>query len=72
MTDEFFCMMCDKSLGPNYKPAMCCSGFDCGCRGMPTNPPICSDKCWDALMKRNQSGVETSCVSQTSADVNDR
>lgn len=46
------CMMCGKAL-ENYDPQMCCNAFDCGCMGKPTNPPICSEECWDALMKRN-------------------
>lgn len=24
-----------------YEPQMCCSGFECGCMGMPTEPPYC-------------------------------
>jgi hypothetical protein len=27
-----------------YEPRMCCSGFECGCYGMPINPIFC-DKC---------------------------
>ena len=30
---------------------MCCGGRDCGCRGMPINPPIC-DKCIIMLTTR--------------------
>ena len=45
------CMMCGKDM-PDYEPKMCCSGRECGCMGMPTNPPICSDECWDRLMNR--------------------
>ncbi len=25
---------------------MCCSGRDCGCMGMPSEPPVCSEKCY--------------------------
>lgn len=49
---EFDCMVCHKSLPDDYDPKMCCSGYDCGCRGMPTNPPVCSDECWEKLMNR--------------------
>ncbi len=54
-TVECDCMMCQKPL-ENYDPQMCCGGFDCGCMGLPTNPPICSEECWDALIKRNSDG----------------
>lgn len=54
IVSEYDCMMCGADL-PNYDPKMCCSGFECGCMGKPTEPPICSQKCWDALMARNQA-----------------
>ena len=38
---------------PDYEPKMCCSGRDCGCLGQPTEPQICSTKCYDK-MKDNQ------------------
>lgn len=39
-----FCMVCGGDLG--YEPQMCCSGRDCGCMGMPVDPPICSEECY--------------------------
>jgi hypothetical protein len=42
------CMVCGEDLG--YEPQMCCSGHQCGCMGMPVDPPICSKECheeWD-------------------------
>lgn len=53
------CMICDKEL-KDYDPKMCCSGYMCGCRGMPTEPPICSTECWDALMNRREKLIEES------------
>lgn len=44
------CLICD-ALVPNYIPEMCCSGEQCGCRGQPTNPCVCSDACEEALFK---------------------
>jgi hypothetical protein len=35
----------------DYDPKMCCSGHECGCMGMPTEPCICSEECWKALME---------------------
>ena len=29
-----------------------CSSFDCGCMGLPTEPPICSEKCYDTFMSQ--------------------
>lgn len=29
---------------------MCCSGHECGCAGLPTEPPVCSEKCYDIFM----------------------
>lgn len=26
---------------------MCCSGYECGCMGMPIDPPVCSDECFE-------------------------
>lgn len=31
----------------------CCSGFECGCMGLPTEPPIC-DKC----IKESEQGED--------------
>ena len=46
------CMVCGKEF-EGEEPKMCCSGRDCGCMGMPTEPIVCSRKCYDKLMKRN-------------------
>lgn len=32
---------------------ICCNAFDCGCQGLPTEPPFCSEKCFDEWMKNN-------------------
>ena len=39
------CKVCGEETP--YEPKMCCNGFECGCMGLPTEPPICSDKCWE-------------------------
>lgn len=33
-----------------FKPRKCCDAFDCGCQGLPIDPPVCSTACYDALM----------------------
>lgn len=32
----------------NYIPESCCDGYQCGCMGLPINPPIC-DTCCDNI-----------------------
>ena len=49
------CFFCGKEVA-NYKPEYCCSGTDegvpsCGCRGLPINPCICNDECWNNLLE---------------------
>ena len=48
------CMICNKEL-PDYEPQMCCSGQDCTCQGLPIEPPICSNECWDILINKKKS-----------------
>lgn len=38
------CVVCGETV-ENYKPEYCCSGEQCGCRGLPIEPPLCSVKC---------------------------
>ena len=39
------CIVCNEEIEVN----ICCSGYMCGCMGQPTEPPICSEKCYDEL-----------------------
>ena len=43
-----FCDVCGTEIEVN----MCCSGHECGCMGLPTEPPVCSEKCYDILMSK--------------------
>jgi predicted nucleic acid-binding Zn ribbon protein len=45
--NKYYCMVCGKEL--DYEPQLCCSGRDCGCLGMPVDPPVCSNECYDKL-----------------------
>jgi hypothetical protein len=47
------CIICNKPM-PDYDPKYCCSSYDCGCMGMPTEPPVCSNECFDKLMEGNR------------------
>lgn len=43
------CMACGRPFNGKL-PRMCCDGYMCGCMGMPTEPVVCDEKCYDALM----------------------
>ena len=40
------CEICNTPITVN----LCCDGHECGCRGLPIEPPICSEECYDKLM----------------------
>lgn len=45
---ELTCMVCGKDfMGP--EPVMCCSGKECGCKGMPVEPVVCSEECYEKI-----------------------
>ena len=62
---QYYCELCQKPV-LDYEPIYCCNGWQCGCHGMPQEPCICSNRCWDALMdgegsltdRRQQAGIE--------------
>lgn len=41
------CLGCGKEF--DFDPRMCCSGRECGCMGMPTEPQVCSAECMDKV-----------------------
>ena len=43
--ETYNCWGCEKDL-IDYNPQMCCSGRECGCIGLPTNPPFCNPECY--------------------------
>jgi len=40
------CAICETEIDVR----MCCSGRECGCMGMPIDPPVCSNECYDKFM----------------------
>jgi hypothetical protein len=38
------CYVCQKPV-TDYEPEMCCNGECCNCRGLPIEPPLCSEEC---------------------------
>lgn len=51
------CEVCNKEV-LDYKPKFCCNAFDCGCQGLPIDPCICSDKCWNIFMNKNSKEIK--------------
>ena len=55
--EKFYCEGegCTKEIP---KPVYCCNAFDCGCGGLPINPPFCSKGCYDNYIKgREENGT---------------
>lgn len=56
------CIICSEEIEIKF----CCSGHMCGCLGEPTEPPVCSEKCYNELMnnmgkyypKHNQTKIK--------------
>jgi len=45
-----YCVICERPV-TNYAPVYCCSDHnqECGCRGMPLIPCVCSERCERAV-----------------------
>lgn len=43
------CECCGRPV-PGFTPTYCCDGTECGCNGMPIEPCVCSEACYDAIM----------------------
>ena len=49
------CEICDNEI----EIRLCCSGFECGCMGLPIDPPVCSNECYDKWMsQRDEKHIE--------------
>lgn len=46
----FLCIVCGAEC-PDYLPQYCCDGVDCGCCGLPVEPPFCSQQCFSNFFK---------------------
>ena len=67
------CLICQKPM-PDYDPMFCCSGHECGCMGLPTNPQVCSQRCMTACLygigktmeqRRIDAGIELHTANTT-------
>lgn len=45
-----YCEICRTEI----EVRICCNSFDCGCGGLPVDPPVCSSECYDKLMNKNK------------------
>ena len=45
-----FCEIC----GNEIEIKMCCSGKDCGCLGIPIDPPVCSEICYQKYFDKKE------------------
>ena len=43
------CVTCGGPLG--FEFTYCCDGRECGCMGLPVDPPVCSSICYDIAFK---------------------
>lgn len=43
------CVVCDIEVH-DYVPEWCCNGHECGCMGLPIEPPLCSVECGEKLL----------------------
>lgn len=41
-----YCVVCGKEF-EGEEPKLCCSGYMCGCMGLPIYPIICSEECYN-------------------------
>lgn len=44
-----YCMACGEEF-EGVEPKMCCSGYMCGCLGLPVDPVVCSEKCYNSFL----------------------
>ncbi len=52
MKEKYYCWNCGKVEIP--EPQTCCSGRECGCMGLPIDPPFCSKKCQEEYYTKQE------------------
>lgn len=45
------CLTCKGDLPEDYELQYCCSGWECGCYGLPIEPWTCCDACEQLLLQ---------------------
>lgn len=57
MEVDLTCMVCGTSF-KGEEPKYCCSGRECGCMGMPIDPIVCSEECYNRLTNKKATSME--------------
>jgi len=52
--EKFYCCNCKVVEIP--EPVWCCDGRECGCMGLPIDPPFCSEKCGHEYYDKKNNG----------------
>lgn len=53
--EKGFCDVCGIEIEIN----ICCNAYDCGCMGLPTEPPVCSLKCYNTFFSKEYREEKT-------------
>ena len=55
--EKYYCWAnnCENEI---EKPISCCSGFECGCMGLPIDPPFCSHECEEEYYKNRDKNYK--------------
>ena len=57
MEEKFYCWNCGEVEIP--EPVGCCDGRECGCMGLPIDPPFCSEKCQEEYYTKKLNRKKT-------------
>lgn len=66
MIDFTKCFICKQPV-EGYEPVYCCSGHECGCFGLPTEPPLCDKpECVQRVFGKPDHAEQSSSCQTTS------
>lgn len=60
MSKQWECIECKTPI--DYEPEYCCSGYMCGCMGMPIDPPLCV-RCFERIINGRVKNTYKTTVS---------
>ena len=60
------CIVCGKQF--LFEWETCCSGFECGCQGKTTEPPVCSEQCDEKFWKSRSAPPDSPEQSEEGTD----
>lgn len=55
---KWICMVCSGKMEDGYEPPLCCDGYECGCQGQPTEPNVCTNECWESMIKTQEDNAK--------------